>query len=183
MTRSSGEPAPLPAPGATGSAAAALGLRELRDVLGQFPSGVTVVTAGVGDGPVGFTCQSFSALSLQPPLVLFCPSRTSRTWAVIRERGQFCINVLADSHSPLSQAFARSGADKFDGVDWAPSPLGNPVLDGVVAWLDCRLWAEYDGGDHTVVVAELLDVASDTDRPPLLFHRGAYATPSAPPLS
>jgi 3-hydroxy-9,10-secoandrosta-1,3,5(10)-triene-9,17-dione monooxygenase reductase component len=146
----------------------------MREVLGHFASGVTVVTAVTDGGPVGFTCQSFSSLSLDPPLVAFAPARTSRTWARLREIGQFCVNVLAEGQDDLSQRFARSGPDKFDGVPWTPSPHGNPVLEDVVAWIDGQLWAEYDGGDHTIAVARVLDLGADPDRRPLLYHRGSY---------
>ncbi|MEX5721144.1 flavin reductase family protein [Geodermatophilus maliterrae] len=146
----------------------------MRDVLGHFASGVTVVTADDGAGPLGFTCQSFSSLSLDPPLVALAPARTSTTWPRLRDIGRFCVNVLAEDQSGLSAAFARSGADKFAGVAWRPSPHGSPVLDDVVAWIDCTLWAEYDGGDHTIVAARVLDLGADPDRRPLLFHRGRY---------
>jgi 3-hydroxy-9,10-secoandrosta-1,3,5(10)-triene-9,17-dione monooxygenase reductase component len=146
----------------------------MREVLGHFASGVTVVTAVTEDDPVGFTCQSFSSLSLEPPLVAFAPARTSRTWARLREIGQFCVNVLAEGQDDLSQRFARSGPDKFDGAQWTLSPHGNPVLDGVVAWIDGELWAEYDGGDHTIAVARVLDLGAHPDRHPLLYHRGSY---------
>ncbi|MCZ2837874.1 flavin reductase family protein [Modestobacter sp. VKM Ac-2985] len=151
----------------------------MRDVLGHFVSGVTVVTAMTVDGPVGFTCQSFSSLSLDPPLVAFAPARTSRTWPLLRAAGSFCVNVLADSQSGLSRQFARSGTDKYAGVQWAPSPHGAPVLADVVAWIDSELWAEYDGGDHTIVVARVLDLGADASRSPLLFHRGAYGLQQA----
>jgi flavin reductase (DIM6/NTAB) family NADH-FMN oxidoreductase RutF len=146
----------------------------LRDVLGHFASGVTVVTAVTDDGPIGFTCQSFSSLSLDPPLVVFAPSRTSRTWPRLREIGRFCINVLAEGQDDVSQNFARSAVDKFAGVPWTPSAHGSPVLDGVVAWIDGALTAEYDGGDHTLAVARVLDLGAAPGRRPLLFHRGAY---------
>jgi 3-hydroxy-9,10-secoandrosta-1,3,5(10)-triene-9,17-dione monooxygenase reductase component len=146
----------------------------LREVLGHFASGVTVVTALTADGPAGFTCQSFSSLSLEPPLVAFAPARTSRTWPALRAIGRFCVNVLAEGQGAVSQNFARSGVDKFAGVPWSPSAHGSPVLDGVVAWIDGELWAEYDGGDHSIVVARVLDLGADPDRRPLLFHRGAY---------
>jgi 3-hydroxy-9,10-secoandrosta-1,3,5(10)-triene-9,17-dione monooxygenase reductase component len=146
----------------------------LRDVLGHFASGVTVVTAVTAEGPIGFTCQSFSSLSLDPPLVAFAPSRTSRTWPRLREIGRFCVNVLAEGQDDVSQNFARSVPDKFTGVPWTPSAHGSPVLGGVVAWIDGELWAEYDGGDHTIAVARVLDLGAHADRRPLLFHRGAY---------
>jgi flavin reductase (DIM6/NTAB) family NADH-FMN oxidoreductase RutF len=146
----------------------------MREVLGHFASGVTVVTADTDDGPIGFTCQSFSSLSLEPPLVAFAPARTSVTWPRLRAIGRFCVNVLAEGQDVVSQNFARSGADKFDGVQWTPSAHGSPVLDDIVAWIDGELWAEYDGGDHTIVVARVLDLGADPDRRPLLYHRGAY---------
>ena len=148
---------------------------RFRRVLGHFCTGVTVVTSlDAGGGPVGFACQAFAALSLDPPLVLFCPSRTSSTWDSIARSGAFCVNVLAEDQTTLSARFARSSADKFAGVSWRPSPQGQPVLDDVVAWIDCELWAEYDGGDHTLVAARVLDLGADPGRRPLLFHRGAY---------
>jgi flavin reductase (DIM6/NTAB) family NADH-FMN oxidoreductase RutF len=146
----------------------------MREVLGHFASGVTVVTALTADGPAGFTCQSFSSLSLDPPLVAFAPARTSQTWPALRAIGRFCVNVLAEGQDAVSRNFARSGVDKFDGVRWAPSAHGSPVLDGVVAWIDGELWAEYDGGDHSIVVARVLDLGAEPDRRPLLFHRGSY---------
>jgi 3-hydroxy-9,10-secoandrosta-1,3,5(10)-triene-9,17-dione monooxygenase reductase component len=148
--------------------------RVMRDVLGHFASGVTVVTATAEEGPIGFTCQSFSSLSLDPPLVVFAPARTSTTWPRLREIGRFCVNVLAEDQTEVSGAFARSGGDKFAGVHWRPSRRGQPVLDDVVAWIDCELWAEYDGGDHTLVAARVLDLGADGRRRPLLYHRGAY---------
>ena len=146
----------------------------MREVLGHFASGVTVVTALTADGPIGFTCQSFSSLSLDPPLVAFAPSRASRTWPRLREIGRFCVNVLAEGQDDVSQNFARSGDDKFPGVRWTPSAHGSPVLEDVVAWIDGELWAEYDGGDHTIVVARVLDLGAHPDRRPLLYHRGSY---------
>ena len=146
----------------------------LREVMGHFASGVTVVTAVTDGGPIGFTCQSFSSLSLDPPLVVFAPGRSSQTWPQLRAIGRFCINVLAEGQDAVSQNFARSGVDKFAGVPWRPSALGSPVLDDVVAWIDAELWAEYDGGDHTLVVARVLDLGADERRRPLLYHRGAY---------
>ena len=153
--------------------------RVMRDVLGHFASGVTVVTSIGPDGPIGFTCQSFSSLSLEPPLIAFAPSRTSTTWPRLREVGRFCVNVLAEDQSHLSQQFARSGTDKYAGVPWAHSPHGSPVLDGVVAWIDSEVWAEYEGGDHTIVVGRVLDLGADESRSPLVFHRGGYGLQAA----
>lgn len=148
--------------------------QAMREVMGHFASGVTVVTAVTDAGPIGFTCQAFSSLSLEPPLVVFAPGRTSRTWPLLRDIGRFCVNVLAEGQDAVSQNFARSGVDKFAGVSWRPSMHGSPVLDDVVAWIDAELWAEYDGGDHTLAVAQVLDLGADPRRRPLLYHRGAY---------
>jgi flavin reductase (DIM6/NTAB) family NADH-FMN oxidoreductase RutF len=146
----------------------------MREVLGHFVSGIVVVTAVGADGPLGFTCQSFNSLSLDPPLVSLAPARVSTTWPQIRAAGAFCVNVLAAEHEDLSAAFARSGVDKFAGVAWTPGPSGAPVLDGVSAWVDCSLWAEYDGGDHTIAVGRVRDLGADPSRPPLLYYRGRY---------
>ena len=146
----------------------------MREVLGHFVTGIVVITAVGPGGPLGFTCQSFASLSLDPPLVSFAPARSSTTWPGIREVGAFCVNVLAAGHEELSAGFARSGVDKFAGVDWRAAPSGSPVLEGVSAWIDCTLWNEYDGGDHTVVVGLVQDLGADPDRQPLLYYRGRY---------
>jgi flavin reductase (DIM6/NTAB) family NADH-FMN oxidoreductase RutF len=146
-----------------------------RSVLGSFCSGLTVIAATGPDGPLGMTCQSFTSLSLDPPLVLFSPGKGSTTWPRIREIGAFCINVLAEGHEEISTRMARSGADKFAGVNYDQSPLGAPRLAGVAAWLDCTLHAEHDGGDHTIVIASVGDLAVARETRPLLFHHGRYA--------
>jgi 3-hydroxy-9,10-secoandrosta-1,3,5(10)-triene-9,17-dione monooxygenase reductase component len=142
-----------------------------RFVLGHFCSGVTVVT---GAGPLGFTCQAFCSLSIDPPLVLFTAGRSSTTWPRIRELGAFCVNVLAEGCEKLSVGMSQSGTDKFAGVAWTPSRNGAPRLDGALAWIDCRLHTEHDGGDHTIVVAEVDDLGVVADAPPLLFFKGRY---------
>lgn len=147
---------------------------ELRRVLGSFCSGVTVVTTMTPDGPAGFTCQSFSSLSLDPPLVLISPAKSSKTWPVIREASTFAINILAEDHDGFSGQFARSGTDKFAGVSWTEGPQGSPILPGVVAWAECELWAEYEGGDHTIVAARVLALGDEADTRPLLFFRSRY---------
>lgn len=146
----------------------------MRAVLGHFCTGVVVVTA-LGERPFGFTCQSFSSLSLEPPLVSFNPARTSTTWPRIRDLARFCVNVLAHDQDELSELFARQGVDRFAAVDWTPSPLGSPVLAEVSAWIDCELAAEYDGGDHTIVVGRVHGLHANAHRHPLIFYRGRYA--------
>jgi 3-hydroxy-9,10-secoandrosta-1,3,5(10)-triene-9,17-dione monooxygenase reductase component len=152
----------------------------MREVLGHFVSGIVVVTATGPDGPIGFTCQSFASLSLDPPLISFAPARSSSTWPRIRELGAFCVNVLAADHQEISNGFARSGVDKFAGVGWRPAPSGTPILDGVTAWIDCALWNEYDGGDHTIAVGLVNDLGAEPARLPLLYYRGRYGVTADP---
>ncbi|MGW1025601.1 flavin reductase family protein [Streptomyces sp. NPDC002577] len=151
-----------------------------RSVLGNFCSGITVVTALGADGPLGMTCQSFSSLSLDPPLVLFSPGKASRTWPQIRDTGAFCINILAEHHQALSNQMARSGTDKFAGVDWDATTLGAPRLAGVAAWLDCTFETEYDGGDHTIVVAKVHDLYAAPEARPLLYYQSRYTALARP---
>ncbi|WP_246003408.1 flavin reductase family protein [Nocardioides aurantiacus] len=150
--------------------------RHQRDVLGRFATGVTVVTAVHEGEPVGLTCQSFSSVSLEPPLVLFCVSRTSSTWPRVRASGHFCVNVLAADQQPLAEAMAVRGPHKFTGVDWRPGVSGSPVVAGTLAHVDCRIEAVHPAGDHDVVIGHVLDLGlgSPTTSAPLLFHRGGY---------
>ncbi|MFJ2112132.1 flavin reductase family protein [Streptomyces sp. NPDC087850] len=143
-------------------------------MLGNFCSGITVVTATSPDGPVGFTCQAFSSLSLDPPQVMLCVSRTSTTWPVISRLRNFCVNILAEDQQRLSERFARSGGEKFGGVSWDGSPCGSPLLTGASAWIECELNAEYPGGDHVIVVADVRWLHAGLSERPLLYHRGRY---------
>lgn len=153
--------------------------QRMREILGHFASGLTIITASTKGGPVGFTCQSFASLSLDPALVTFSPAKTSRTWPLIRETRKFCINVLPEEHRELSGKFARSGTDKFEGVSHTPSPLGSPILDNALAWIDCELYEEYDGGDHTIVLGRVKAMEARSDAEPLLFFKGGYLRASA----
>ncbi|MGC9544093.1 flavin reductase family protein [Streptomyces sp. UG1] len=153
---------------------------EFRRVLGNFATGVTIVTAppsDSADGPAGFACQSFSSLSLDPPLVAFMVGRTSTTWPRIARAGVFCVNVLSAGQGELCRAFAVSGADKFTGVPYDAAPAsGSPRLAGTLAWIDCTIHAVHTGGDHLIVVGRVDALgASDRDEAaPLLFHKGRF---------
>jgi len=150
--------------------------RTFRSVLGQFCTGITVITAVHDDAPVGFACQSFAALSLEPPLVLFCPTKVSNSWKAIEATGRFCVNVLHEKQKDVSARFGSRDSDKFAGIDWRPSPLGSPIIDGSLAHIDCTVASVHDGGDHLVVfgrVASLSEVPKRKPRP-LLFYRGEY---------
>jgi 3-hydroxy-9,10-secoandrosta-1,3,5(10)-triene-9,17-dione monooxygenase reductase component len=155
---------------------------RFRQTLGQFCTGVTVVTALDGTTPVGFACQAFAALSLDPPLVLFCPSRRSRSWPVIERAGNFAVNVLSHDQRELSTRFGTSGADKFTSVPWSPAPSGAPVLSGALTWIDCSVHTVHEAGDHFVVVGLVNTLGEHTAGRPLLFFRGSYTVtePSEP---
>lgn len=148
---------------------------QFRRVLGHYPTGVTVVTAQGSDGPSGFAVGSFASVSLDPPLVSFCPDKSSTTWPAIREAGTFAVNILADDQSAVCARFASKDEDKFAGVDWHTEVTGAPVLDDVLAWIDCTITDIHEAGDHHIVVGrvEALDVVRG-DRGPLLFFQGGY---------
>ncbi|MGW0391620.1 flavin reductase family protein [Streptomyces sp. NPDC003042] len=148
---------------------------EFRAVLGNFASGVTVITAPGDDGPAGFACQSFASLSLDPPLVTFMVARTSTTWPRIARAGVFCVNILGAEQGELCRGFAVSGADKFAGVAHRPAPVtGSPQLDDVPAWIDCRIHAVHTGGDHLIVVGRVEAMGAAGEGGPLLFHQGRF---------
>jgi flavin reductase (DIM6/NTAB) family NADH-FMN oxidoreductase RutF len=150
-----------------------------RHVLGHFCSGVTVITSSIDGRPVGLTCQSFFSLSLDPALVAFSVSRKSVSYPHISAAGSLVINILASGQEDISNSFARSGTDKWAGVSWQPSAVvRHPVIDGVVAYLECDIQSETDGGDHLLVVARVRHLQSRVQSPiqpsPLLFYRGEY---------
>ncbi|GAA4043310.1 flavin reductase family protein [Streptomyces shaanxiensis] len=159
---------------------APVGQAEFRRVLGNFATGVAVVTAPASADaphtPAGFACQSFSALSLDPPLVAFMVGRTSTTWPRIARAGVFCVNVLSAGQGELCRGFAVSGADKFAGVAYDAAPAsGSPRLAGTLAWIDCTIHAVHTGGDHLIVVGRVDALgASGGDEAPLLFHKGRF---------
>jgi 3-hydroxy-9,10-secoandrosta-1,3,5(10)-triene-9,17-dione monooxygenase reductase component len=156
---------------------AGLSSSRFREVLGHFASGLTIVTAVDAEGPVGFTCQAFMSLSLDPPLIALAPGKSSTSWPRIAPAKDICVNVLSETQEALCRDFAVSGAekgDKFAGVGWKPGPGGAPVLDGVLAWLGCRLVRSHDAGDHELVIAEVNDSYVDPQGQPLLFYRGGF---------
>jgi 3-hydroxy-9,10-secoandrosta-1,3,5(10)-triene-9,17-dione monooxygenase reductase component len=150
--------------------------QKFRQVLGHFATGVTVITAIDEGEPVGFSCQAFAALSLDPPLVVFCPSQQSTSWPRIARAGRFAVNVLTENQHELASRFGRSAKHKFDGVSWAPDEAGSPVLDGVLTWAGCELEAVHPGGDHQVVIGRVRELGECGSQRPLLFYRGRYAT-------
>ncbi|GAB36046.1 3-hydroxy-9,10-secoandrosta-1,3,5(10)-triene-9,17-dione monooxygenase reductase subunit [Gordonia otitidis] len=155
--------------------------RQFRTAMGQFCTGVTVITTLTADGaPSGFACQSFAALSLDPPLVLFCPQRTSRTWKVIEQNGKFCVNILSNRQQDVSAAFGAPGDDKFAGIAWDPSPAGLPVIRHGLTWVECSVERVDDGGDHHIVIGRALTLGEVLQDKPLLFYRGGYLSTEHP---
>ena len=149
-----------------------------RQVLGHFPTGVTVITATKADGtPVGFTIGSFTSVSLDPPLVGFLPMTNSDRWKAIEATGSFCVNVLGHEQAELCWQFAKSSVvDPFEGVEWLPSPItGSPIITGAIAWIDCAIDKVVEAGDHQFVmgrVVEMEHAEPELDPVPLLFYRG-----------
>jgi len=148
--------------------------QRFRQVLGHFASGVTVITGMHESEPVGFACQAFTALSLEPPLVLFCPGRTSGSWPRIARVGDLGINVLAADQRDLARKFGVTAADKFDGVTWSAAPNGAPILDGALAWAACAVEAVHEAGDHLIVIARVTALSECRAGDPLLFYRGRF---------
>lgn len=147
---------------------------RFREVLSTLPNGIAVVTA-VDDGePVGLTVGSLLMVSVDPPLVGFLPFTSSRSFARVRRADAFCANVLTAHQENISTAFATSD-DKFVGLSWRPAPVtGSPVLEGVAAWIDCRITAVHEQGDHFIVIGEATDFDAVAGEMPLVIHRGRY---------
>ena len=149
--------------------------KRFREVLGYLPTGVVVITAVMPDGrPSGMAVGSFTSVSLDPPLVAFLPARTSSTFKGLREARTFCVNILSAKQEPICRQFAVSGGDKFAGVGWSPAPSGAPVIDGVVAWIDCEFERIDEAGDHYIVLGRVKHLETEVPTVPLLFFQGGY---------
>ena len=148
----------------------------LRRVLGCFVTGVTVVTArDGGGGPHGFTANSFTSVSLDPPLVLVCVGREVEGLEVYRGCEGFAVNMLADSQRTISEAFAADLPDRFAGVRWREGRYGSPILDGCIACLECASWQRIEAGDHLILIGRVLAFARSPGRP-LAFCHGRYVS-------
>jgi flavin reductase (DIM6/NTAB) family NADH-FMN oxidoreductase RutF len=146
---------------------------RFREVLGHFATGLTIVTANEDGVPVGFSCQSFAALSLSPPMVILAPAKTSTSWPRIAEAGAFCVNILAEHQEALCRNFAVSGGDKFEGVDWTTGVTGAPIITDSLATIECTLGAIFEGGDHELVTGHVVSMEVGTGSP-LLFYRSGF---------
>lgn len=147
---------------------------SLRRVAGHFPTGVTVVTATHDGRPCGLTVNSFTSVSLEPPLVLVCVARSARAYACVDAEARFVVNVLAEGQEEIARLFASRSADKFAEIAHRPSPSGAPIIDGAHAWIECEVIARYPGGHtHTIYVARATALATGHGRP-LVFYGGQY---------
>ena len=148
--------------------------RELRNTMGLFATGVTVITTKDATGkPFGLTANAFSSLSLDPPLLLVCVDKKVDCYACFDESKVFVVNFLAREQEELSTRFATKGIEKFEGVSYTLGSLGVPLLDGALAHLECKVAAGYEGGDHTIYTGEVQTIAT-ADVKPLLFYQGKY---------
>lgn len=149
--------------------------QQFREVLGQYPTGVCVVTASPGAGPdAGFVVGSFTSVSLDPPLVAFFPDKKSSTWPRIASAGHFCVNILGADQEDLCRQFASKAPDKFAGVTTRAAGTGSPIIDGAVAWIDCRIESVTEAGDHHFVLGRVESLQVETGSLPLLFFQGGY---------
>jgi len=147
---------------------------SLRTVLGHFATGVAIVTAVDGEEPVGMACNSFTSLSLEPQLVLFCAAKSSTTWPRIQAAGKWAANILAQEGEEVCRLFAQKGADRFAHIAYTIGRTGAPILEDALAFVDCETVAEHDAGDHVIVVGKVLELGYAPEGKPLLFYRGGY---------
>lgn len=155
-----------------------------RYVLGQYPTGVTLITAVAGDAePAGMVVGTFSSVSLDPPLVAFMPDVRSTSWPRIQEAGSFCANVLTAGQQDVCRAFSRKAEDRFSANEWGDTPSGSPKLEGAAAWIDCDIENVIRAGDHDIVIGRVkaLGVGASKELP-LLFLRGGYGSFTIPSI-
>ncbi|MFF7311747.1 flavin reductase [Streptomyces sp. NPDC008137] len=146
----------------------------LRQALGCFPSGVTALCALDAGTPVGMVASTFTPVSLEPPLVSVCVQDTSSTWPKLRKRGRLGLSVLAEGQDTICRSLAGRGGDRFADVGWEAYEDGSVYVHGSGLWLGCSLYAEFPGGDHTIVLLEIHGLKAEPDRAPLVFHGSRF---------
>lgn len=153
-------------------------VREFRDTLGAFATGVTVITTQGPEEPYGMTANAFSSVSLDPPLILVCVIRGTQGEEMIEQNGIFAVNILSEEQEAISRYFASKsrprGPDAFAEISHRRAASGSPILDGSLAYLDCRVAAMHKAGDHTIFIGEVMAIGSSVEARPLLFHGGKY---------
>ena len=151
---------------------------EFRNTLGSFATGITVITTKGVDHPFGMTANAFSSVSLDPPLVLICVISGTYGAETIQRNGVFAVNILGDDHEPISRYFSSKdrprGADAFKEIPHTFAVTGAPIIEGAAGYLDCRLHARYEAGDHLIFIGEVVALGHNPDAKPLLFHGGRY---------
>lgn len=147
---------------------------DLRRVLGPFVTGVAVVTSRLDDTWTAMTANSLTSVSLDPPLVLFCAFRSALTYQAIEDSRYYAINILDSTQEQLARRFAATGPKSFEGIRTRPGHFGAPILLDALAWLDCSLWASYEGGDHGILIGRVHAAGTAHEGTPLTFYRGGY---------
>ncbi len=147
---------------------------QLRQAFGTYATGVTIITCLHNGSPVGFTANSFTTVSLQPPLILFCIGRNRESFSAIHSAANFCINVLSSTQKALSNLFARSGQSKWEGVAYDSDASGNPMFPEAAAIFSCRQTSVIDAGDHALILGEVMDYRHRKDAAPLIYCRSHY---------
>lgn len=162
--------------GSVASSVTPIDSMRFRSILGRFATGVVAITAidPETDAPTGLAANSFTSVSLDPPLVAFCVAHTSTTWPRLRQADRQCVNILSEPQTEICLQLAAKGGDKFAGLEWTSSPSGSPVLSGALAWLECSVETEYVAGDHVIVVARVHHLDKHHDGEPLVFYKGGY---------
>jgi 3-hydroxy-9,10-secoandrosta-1,3,5(10)-triene-9,17-dione monooxygenase reductase component len=155
-------------------AAPAVEARSFRDALGRFATGVAFVTAAPDGEPAGLIVNSLTSVSLEPPLVSFCPSRSSLTWSRMRRARLFGVNILGRKHERFASRATPAGADRFAGLNWELGPRGVPLLTDALTTLECELVAEHPTGDHWIVIGHVVDLHISASTDPLVFFAGAF---------
>mgnify|MGYP002621489731 CR=1 FL=1 len=153
----------------------AVGARAFRDTLGQYPSGITVISGLTGERvPIGFTCQSFFSVSIDPPLVSFCVQNTSETWPKLRDLPALGISVLGESHDKAARTLAAKTGDRFAGLQTVSTERGAVFIEGTSVWLETSIDQQVLAGDHTIVVLRIHDLKVNDEVPPIVFHRSTF---------
>jgi flavin-dependent trigonelline monooxygenase, reductase component len=152
-----------------------LDVAELRQTLGSFATGVAVATTLDAKGiPKGFTANSFTSVSLDPPLVLVCVDKSASCYPAFADTAHFAINILCEAQQHVSRAFASKSPDKFADMPWVPGVTGSPIFPDSTAWLDCELHNRVEAGDHLIVIGRVLSFGHSPAKRPLGYHRGSY---------
>lgn len=150
-------------------------IKQFKKTLSLFPTGICVITCNDNNGkPLGITVNSFNSVSLNPPLILWSINKDTHSADVFTHAENFAVNILADDQAAISNQFASNVPDRFVGIDFKKGIADVPVLDGAVAHLQCKKWQVYDGGDHDIIIGEVIDSFTDESKNSLVYYKGNY---------